>query len=197
MRTRLYRPQAIETSHIHRLSTIQRVEGLSIQSLFLAAVAQNRTPEPDADVILGTYLANRSHAVSGLDSLAAPTVNVVPIRAISPLQRSLVEVARQMQEDLHSIGSVDGSLVSLAEIESCTGIKVECIVNFLRLPEGENDNIAQDEQGVSISQVKDEEDDGLVDVEWDEEPRGLGENLVKDAYIVSCYNLSEETWSLC
>lgn len=206
-RTRLFRPRAIKK--IQRLAALQRAEGLSIQSLFLAAVAQMRalsSAQKNADIVLGAYLANRSHAVSQLENLAAPTVNVVPIRAVRPLQRTLVEVARQMQGDLHRVGSVEGSFVGLWEVLEWTGVKIECIVNFLRLPGEEMDSEHKQQgakevvgeygdgggdggaeaEGIVIRQVTGEDENDVVDErEWDHEPQGVKQNVVQDAYLVS------------
>ncbi|PWW73490.1 hypothetical protein C7212DRAFT_359603 [Tuber magnatum] len=85
-------------------------------------------------VIFGIYLSNRHLPVTNLESLAAPTLNIVPIRVSSPGSKSTIKVARQIQGDLMTIGDPENSVVSLWRIREWTGIRVDCFFNFLKLP---------------------------------------------------------------
>ncbi|KAG0635451.1 hypothetical protein HOY80DRAFT_1011858 [Tuber brumale] len=85
-------------------------------------------------VIFGIYLSNRHLPVADLGSLAAPTLNIVPIRVSAPGNKSTIEAARQIQDDLMTIGDPENSVVSLWRIMEWTGIQVDCFFNFLKLP---------------------------------------------------------------
>ena len=141
------------------LESIARREDLSIQVLLFAAYAklyaslagQHCSAEVDqdsADVVIGIYLSNRSH-LPGLEDLAAPTLNLVPLLVRSPQKTSLLAVARQLQVDLQEIGIPERSGVGLWEIAEWTGVKVDTFVNFLKLPgrSGNDDRDAGAEEG--------------------------------------------------
>jgi aryl carrier-like protein len=139
---------------------IARKENLSLQSILFAAYAKIYAnlaakacgeSEPAQVVALGIYLSNRAHRTS-LETLAAPTVNLVPLLIRSPLQNSLLEVARRVQEDLQKIGTVDHSTVGLWEVERWTGVKVDTFVNFLKLPGTDADD-AERQREVQIKAV--------------------------------------------
>lgn len=183
---------------IKDLDELGRNNGLSMQSLFFAAYARLYAalvskPETglqnasSGDVIIGIYLANRSHAIEGLSGVAAPTVNLVPLRVKVPLRNTLLESAIRIQSDLQDIGSVENSSVGLWEIADWTGVKVETFVNFLKLPEGDDD---------STGGIKIREECADLTESWSRvveppmqqfvEPDELKEkNIVKDAYLVS------------
>lgn len=134
-----YDPRALDS--IGTLESSLRKQGISLQSLFFAACARAYayiTDPSAADVVLGIYLANRSHD-ENLSSLAAPTLNLVPLRIRSPTSVSLVEVARQVQNDVQAIGSADNCGVGLWEIEAWTGVTVDFFVNFVKMPEGDGE----------------------------------------------------------
>jgi hypothetical protein len=86
------------------------------------------------DVIFGIYLSNRHLPVADLETLAAPTLNIVPIRVSAPGDKSTIEAARQIQDDLMTIGDPENSVISLWRIMEWTGIRVDCFFNFLKLP---------------------------------------------------------------
>ncbi|KAG0133500.1 hypothetical protein HOY82DRAFT_640839 [Tuber indicum] len=85
-------------------------------------------------VIFGIYLSNRHLPVADLETLAAPTLNTVPIRVSAPGNKSTIEAARQIQDDLMTIGDPENSVISLWRIMEWTGIRVDCFFNFLKLP---------------------------------------------------------------
>ena len=144
-RVQLFRPNLIVN-----LSLIEkklREHGISFQAYFFAVFArvhaklvsdtQKTSEEEVAELVVGVYLANRSHESKGLAELLAPTVNVVPLRL--PLQPalSIFESARMVQDDLSRISSIENCTVSLSDIHDWTGVKIDCFVNFLRLPDME------------------------------------------------------------
>jgi hypothetical protein len=104
-----------------------------------------------------------------------------------PLRNTLLESAIRIQSDLQDIGSVENSSVGLWEIADWTGVKVETFVNFLKLPEGDDD---------STGGIKIREECADLTESWSRvveppmqqfvEPDELKEkNIVKDAYLVS------------
>lgn len=129
---------------IDQLDQVARSHSLSIQSLFFAIYAKVHarviSPRSGADgstesLILGVYLANRSLSLEGLPDMIAPTLNMVPLRVQFPQSASVMNIARQIQNDLHEIGRVEHSGVSLVEIADWTGVRVDVFVNFIKLPD--------------------------------------------------------------
>lgn len=123
-----------------------RIEGISLQALFFAVVGQVyyshlqkdkssrvRAAERQAGnaVVIGVYLSLRNLDVPDLPSLAAPTVNIVPLRVA--IEQNVWDVARQVQRDLALIGREENCGVSLREIWDWSDGKVRlgCVVNFL------------------------------------------------------------------
>jgi hypothetical protein len=112
-------------------------------------------------VVLGIYLANRSH-IEHLPTLRSPTLNLVPLLVRSVSSTPLLDIAKQIQQDLQAIGSAENSAVGLWEIAAWTGVKVDTFVNFLRLPntaeENENENEHNNEQNkvVQLEAIDDE-----------------------------------------
>lgn len=187
-RIALFVPHALPNLTTYTASL--RSHGLSLQSLFLAAVASahaaHRSLASSTDVLVGVYLANRTLSLDGLEQLASPTVNVVPVRVKAPLGTSLLEVARQVQHDVGDIGSARKAGVGLWQVERWSGVKVDCIVNFLKLPEAEVEHGVEAEPGVSIREVQ-----GVIqgrdarDVQTVPEDVGRDLNVVAGAYAVS------------
>lgn len=137
-----YRPALVR--RIDQLDQVARSHSLSIQSLFFAIYAKVHarviSPRSGADgstesLILGVYLANRSLSLEGLPDMIAPTLNMVPLRVQFPQSASVMNIARQIQNDLHEIGRVEHSGVSLVEIADWTGVRVDVFVNFIKLPD--------------------------------------------------------------
>jgi acyl carrier protein len=159
-----YRPALIE--HIGSLEETGRVNGLSVQALFLAAYARvhvkfRSMPEPGKAgpecLVIGIYLANRSHFLDCLPDLSAPTLNVVPLRIENPLNDSILSIAHRIQNDLYEIGRVENSCVSLIEIADWTGIKLNTFVNFLKVPDPVDSNVSSSNQQIRFIPFHDRE----------------------------------------
>lgn len=141
------------------LDSISRRERLSIQALLFAAYGKvystfpAKTGDAATDVVVGVYLANRSH-LPDLDSLAAPTLNLLPLLIRSPQQKTLLDIAKQIQIDLQKIGRPENSAASLQDIAEWTAVKVDTFVNFLKLPERSSEEAATD-GSVKIEEVSD------------------------------------------
>ncbi|KAK2788223.1 NRPS [Onygenales sp. PD_12] len=141
-----YTPSLVQ--NINQLEKTTRLHGVSIQALFLAIYAKThlnllsqpeRQPNPTTPthLIIGIYLANRSHSLPGLPDLIAPTLNIVPLHITYHQEtQSLFDLAKDIQRDLHEIGRVENSCVSLVEIADWTGVRVDTFVNFIKLPDG-------------------------------------------------------------
>ncbi|KAF2813969.1 uncharacterized protein BDZ99DRAFT_410194 [Mytilinidion resinicola] len=147
-RVEVFNPSVIED--VGALESVSRQSGLSIQSLFLAAYGRLysallpiASDLKDEDVVIGIYLANRSHAIEGLSDVAAPIVNLVPLRIKTPQSTSLQDSAAQIQRDLQDIGSLENSAVALWEISTWTGVKIDTFLNFLKLPKADTESIKQ------------------------------------------------------
>ena len=149
----IFRPGMLDGTE--ELERIARKEDLSVQTLLFAAYAKiysglaeasRKTGGKDDDVVLGIYLSNRSH-ISDLDTLPAPTLNLVPLLVRSPLRKGLVDVAREIQAALQDITTLENSAVGLWEVFEWTGIKVDTFVNFLKLPEASNVENASEQEG--------------------------------------------------
>ncbi|KAK5109039.1 hypothetical protein LTR62_007587 [Meristemomyces frigidus] len=139
-------------SDIAGLEGLARRESVTIQALLFAAYAKiyaklasshasfaKQTSVPiDSrsadDIVIGIYLANRSH-LPDLDALAYPTLNLVPLRVRRPLEYTTIASAKQIQNDLREIGTAENSSVGLWQIAEWTGVKIDTFVNFLKIPE--------------------------------------------------------------
>jgi amino acid adenylation domain-containing protein len=117
------------------MSTLAAEHGVSIQSLAFAAFARS-IAESDT-VVFGIYLANR---VNNSDMPSTfPTLNLVPLKADVNEGKSMVQIAKEIQEDIHCISTDGNADVGLWEIYDWTGIQITQFVNFLSLPDGDND----------------------------------------------------------
>ncbi|OAX83260.1 hypothetical protein ACJ72_02381 [Emergomyces africanus] len=137
--------------NIEKLEDVGRSYGVSVQALFLAIYAKIHASKIREDntndtsrhrgLVLGIYLANRSHSLDGLPTLIAPTLNIVPLRIAlqqeneGPQQESIFRLAQSIQRDLHEVGRMEHSCVSLIEIADWTGVRVDTFVNFIKLPD--------------------------------------------------------------
>jgi ferricrocin synthase len=206
-RSDIYHPRLIED--VGPLESVARQNGISIQSIFLAGYArvysrmlQNSEPDerPLESIVVGVYLANRSHSLDGLSDLIAPTMNLVPLLIKHAADGSLIGVARTIQKDLQEIGNVEHSNVSLVEIEEWTAVKVDCFVNFLKLPDMERKismiGDSKKERRIRITEVDREGKKApAISLTLDNSqhvlrPNQMGKNLVSDIYIVSPHFLS-------
>ncbi|KAJ5988323.1 hypothetical protein N7481_003533 [Penicillium waksmanii] len=145
-----YRPGLV--SNMASIELAAKRRGLSIQSIFLAlytrvharvftagAEAGAGAGEENTPLVVGLYLANRSQVMDGLSELMAPTLNIVPLRLDTDGKDSLFVAARKIQDDINEISRVEHVGVSLAEIAEWTGVCIDVCVNFLRLPELEEE----------------------------------------------------------
>jgi hypothetical protein len=147
-------------SNINQIQAVATQSGVSIQSLFLAAYARVVAAQDDLSdgrsVVFGIYLANRAAANDGLPH-TYPTLNLVPLKVDSPAGRSLLDIAGNIQRDIHQITSEGRSNVGFWEIARWTGIQITSFVNFLSLP---NDtDAAQD----PITPLPEKDFDGIGD----------------------------------
>ncbi|KAH7078060.1 hypothetical protein BKA63DRAFT_410193 [Paraphoma chrysanthemicola] len=137
------------------LEKTARENGVSWQALFLAAYAKlyaalTHGPETP-DVIIGVYLANRSHDTT-VRNAAVPTANLLPLRVhrSSEHARDILASAQQIQRDLQGISATENAWSNLYEISEWTGVKVDTFVNFLTLPDSDAEGIQTNEEHVRI-----------------------------------------------
>jgi aryl carrier-like protein len=194
------------------LETLARRENVTPQSILFATHArvyaklahQTQPNTANDDVVLGIYLAGRSH-IEHLPTLRSPTLNLVPLLVRSASNTPLLESAKQIQQDLQAIGSPENSSVGLWEIAAWTGVKVDTFVNFLRLPDSaeESDNkhdsgdnaanrleAIDDERFATRSQIVEPKNNGnsSVDFQVPKEllpPKGQAHTSDASAYLVS------------
>jgi ferricrocin synthase len=129
---RLELVQQNATPNTAQLTSLAGTAGLSLQSLFLAAAGKSYAAllAPSQDkVVVGVYLANRGLDIHGLETLAAPTVSIVPL--VVDVRSGLRESASRIQGDLALLQRAECCGVSLREVCEWTGGMVECFVNFL------------------------------------------------------------------
>ncbi|KAH7139354.1 hypothetical protein B0J11DRAFT_423738 [Dendryphion nanum] len=133
----VFKPRMIQSTKVIEASA--RKHGISPQSLFLAAYSKIyatfvNTPDTSS-IVIGLYLAKRSHPTLDLSSSAIPTVNLVPLHIASPLVTDIWTIAAQIQRDIQEISNPTNSAVGLWEIEKWTGVTIDTFVNFLTLPD--------------------------------------------------------------
>ncbi|GAB7350568.1 hypothetical protein MBLNU459_g1145t2 [Dothideomycetes sp. NU459] len=193
-RVEVFNPQVISVDD--KTHSALRKQGLSIQTLFFAAyakayaklVVQGKEAEGE-DAIMGIYLANRSH-LDDLSSLAAPTLNLVPVRIKSPNHVETTANAKQIQADLQAVGSAQNSSVGLWEIEQWTGVKVDNFVNFIKLPDTDGDE-GHKAEGMIVDEIGSRlktEKRSLIhkgDTTKFEQPKELAKNVVKNSFLRS------------
>lgn len=105
------------------------------------------SPTLNQDIVIGVYFSNRHlpiDPVSNLYDIAAPTLNLLPLRVRSPRSTDLNKLAMDIQQDLAAINNPENSAgVSVADVERWTrgrqglgseGLKVDVWFNYLRLP---------------------------------------------------------------
>lgn len=141
-----YRPGLVP--NMASIEKVAKRHGLSIQTIFLAIYArvhlQTFAAETADDagshgrLIVGLYLANRSHSLEALGESTIPTVNIVPLRLddkVSDSAPALLDAARRIQTEINEVSRAEYCNVSLVEIAEWTGVQIDTCVNFLRLPE--------------------------------------------------------------
>jgi hypothetical protein len=207
-RFELFQPGLV--NNIMALERLARKSSVSVVAVFLAIYARiyshltitGTTSSSDApsnknedEVVIGIYLANRSHAIEELEGVAAPTLNLVPLRV--RVLEPIVECAKRIQRDLAEIAKFESATTGLWQIERWTGVRVDTFVNFLNFPEGEepesNENFdgggGEDENlhVISLDERRTEERKWITQLEVDgfEEQVELRTNAIKEAYLVS------------
>ncbi|KAI9757933.1 MAG: NRPS [Chaenotheca gracillima] len=209
-RTETYLPEVVPVAR--RLESFARREGLSVQSVFLAAFSRayalmdsRASPGPDVEsqlsnlsLVIGIYLANRSHPViQDLSRAPFPTLNLVPLRIDNPVGTDMISAAHGIQRDLQKISSAENIGVSLSEIHNWTGVSVNCFVNFLSLPDEEDDwqrtatSTEDSVEGSGLISILDVDEDSqrrrseVQDrgLEHWRDPPALRDNRFKDAYL--------------
>ncbi|PSR82681.1 non-ribosomal peptide synthetase, partial [Coniella lustricola] len=174
--------------------------GVSIQALFLAAYAKTLAFSSSClhqtdtqgvhDVIFGVYLANRAAEIGDRENgallpLPFPRLCLVPLRVrIASPSTSIVELAAEIQRDLHRISEPENVAVGLWEVQAWTGVVVDSFVNFLSLPdEVEDDNHEVRDKTLPTATSGRAVDIGTVSIVSGLTPlRWLEANVVKDAY---------------
>ncbi|KXT10736.1 hypothetical protein AC579_2735 [Pseudocercospora musae] len=192
-KVQIFRPAAFDSGE--KLERHARVKGVTVQALLFAVYAKAyasraRTPRDGSqDVVVGIYLANRTN-LAELDQLAAPTLNLLPLRVRSPRKTALVEVAKQIDADIKKIGTAENSSASLKEIYEWTGVRVDTFVNFLRMPEHDSDTPANGTDETKFTQHHDDEWTSeiirVVDPELPQDfqmPSGLDQFRAGEAYL--------------
>ncbi|QIW95153.1 hypothetical protein AMS68_000671 [Peltaster fructicola] len=154
-----------------------RKHSLNLQSAIFAAWARiyaihcvQHGDRSKHDVVLGIYMANRSH-LDGLLELRAPTLNLVPLLIRQPLAKSLPQLAKEIQKDLAQIGSAELSTTALWQITEWTGVQIDTFLNFVKLPDANNAGQA-DRAAVTIQSLdvnREEERNELVPVQHDKD----------------------------
>jgi len=135
MRTEVFHPSIRVTS----LKKVAQDIGVSIDALLLAALSkiyalslQTQYPRTFPHVTFGIYLANRAPFGEDLSLLAAPTLNLLPLRVGAPLQKAVEQIAKEIQNDISKIRNSDMVGASLEKIYECTGTMVNFMVNILK-----------------------------------------------------------------
>jgi aryl carrier-like protein len=144
-RTEVFRPKC----QVSALRQAAQNIGVSVDALLLALASKaymKLLSKPETAsipyVVFGIYLANRAPFGEDLSSLAAPTLNVLPLCVFQPVGRRIEELAVEVQEDLQKISNKEMTCASLEDIYKWTGVRVNFIVNILKgvKPEIETSN---------------------------------------------------------
>lgn len=202
-RTEVFKPAFLPA--IGSLEARARKEILTPQAILFAAYARlysqlirrSQSDTAKDDVVIGIYLSGRSH-MEHLSALRSPTLNLLPLLVRSASTTSLVQSARQIQQDLQTMGTPENSAVSLWEIAEWTGTRVDTFVNFQRLAdaadEDEHDGnggstrsaleLVEDDRLAARSQVVGTDDDDCGNFQPPKELSSMSEHMYK-AYLVS------------
>lgn len=135
-RTEVFHP----TKQVSPLGQQAQDIGVSVDAILLASISRvylqflgkNDPPCLTSDIVFGIYLANRAPFGEDLSALAAPTLNILPLRVRNPLGRETRDMAVEIQEDLRKISSSEMSSASLKNIYDWTGVRVNFVVNILK-----------------------------------------------------------------
>ncbi|KAF3170029.1 hypothetical protein TWF788_010284 [Orbilia oligospora] len=116
-----------------QIDAVCRKHGISLHSLSIACFAQiiSKVVQKDSP-IFGIYLSNRhlSEASEGVQTM--PTLNMVPLMVKGASKSPLIDLAKQVQEDLLKISTSDAATTNLIDIYQWTGIRIDSFVNFLK-----------------------------------------------------------------
>ena len=140
-----YRPGLV--SNMSDVELTAKRQSLSVQSIFLALYARVHArvfarDNGSQSLVVGLYLSNRLYDMEGLSELMAPTLNIVPLRLDIPSNNeadSIFSAARKIQDDINEISRIENASVSLTEIAEWTGVRINVCINFLRLPDLQQD----------------------------------------------------------
>jgi aryl carrier-like protein len=135
MRTEVFHP-SIKVASLKR--TAQEI-GVSVDALLLAALSkiyalslQAQYSRTFPHVTFGIYLANRAPIGEDLSLLAAPTLNLLPLRVEVPLQNPVEQIAKEIQNDISKIGNKEMVGASLEKIYEYTDTRINFMVNILK-----------------------------------------------------------------
>ncbi|KAK5087886.1 hypothetical protein LTR05_002101 [Lithohypha guttulata] len=150
------------------LAEVGRKTGLSIQSIFFAAIARVRARrrhqaegQASPTITLGVYFANRSLDIERITELVQPTFNILPVRVDVSKGSPLLVSAHKLQGDMMEISLAEHCGVNMRDLHAWTGVEVDCYVNFIKLPEntnheGETHEAGKDEDVVRIQHASGE-----------------------------------------
>jgi aryl carrier-like protein len=167
-------------------------KGVSLQALFFAAYAEflasaaaERGGKRPERVVFGIYLANRAEIREpGVE--AYPLLRLVPIRAVLRDVASLVDIAAEIQEDIHAVSSPVHAEVGLWEIKDWTGVTIDSFVNFLGATErsGSHRDVRLEVEEPATDPDVTPADSRNGQCGYRERPEIAG-NAVRDAFLVS------------
>ena len=171
-----------------------RAHGVSLQALFFAAYAEflasaavRGGKKKPRRVVFGMYVANRAESNdSRMDFY--PLLRLVPLCVALSQGARLLDVAAEIQRDIHEISARVNLEVGLWEVKDWTGITVHSFVNFLGAPTlPSNEEIRQ----VQLEVAGDASTNPAFIADppggryGDGGPSGLASNPVRDAFPVS------------
>ncbi|KAK6340843.1 hypothetical protein TWF696_009162 [Orbilia brochopaga] len=131
-RVELYNEKHIP--HAQAIEIACRRHGISLYALSIACFGRvlSRLSNND-NPVFGVYLSNRHLADEvETENQTMPTLNMVPLMVKKACRSSLVELAKQVQEDLLKISTSDAAGTNLLYIYRWTGIQIDSFVNFLK-----------------------------------------------------------------
>ncbi|KAI1387109.1 uncharacterized protein F4822DRAFT_429870 [Hypoxylon trugodes] len=147
---------------VSNLKAISSSNGTTLQAFFFAAYtkALATLQQPGKlgsqdDAVFGVYLANRT-SFDGLERAPFPTLSIIPLVVKRPLNRSVIELAIDIQKDISEISSFENASVGLWEIYNWTGVQIKSTVNFLPMPEDSTSTCAN--SNITITEVPSEPD---------------------------------------
>jgi amino acid adenylation domain-containing protein len=186
-RTEIYHPAL----RIASLKVQTKRLGISIDTLLLASAAKqyaSHTQNPSSNLIIGIYLANRAPFGEDLSNLPAPTLNLLPLLIVRPLNTPLSHLAQEIQKDITKISNANMVSASLAEIYAWTGVKVDFFVNVVKSPA----QIARDDKEVVFESLDGTGDDSReVEVHPDHTFPEVDERKIEAYPVSSCPILFE------